>query len=281
MGANERMRELWNGEAGDAWVEHADRHDRMLDALGRHTLDAARIQPGERVLDVGCGTGQLAVQAAGRAGGAGRVVGVDISGPMLEAARRRAAGLPQVQFVQADCQTDPLPGPFDVAVSRFGVMFFDDPVAAFANLLAATRPGGRLAFVAWQSLFENEWALVPAAVLGEHVPLPEPPPPGEPGPFAFADPDRVRSILDGAGWAEVSLEDVRRPVPLAGGRTVDEVLAVLEQDVMVRTLLADADDATRAEALAALRAELADRAGPNGVELGAAAWVVTAVRPEG
>jgi SAM-dependent methyltransferase len=162
---NENMTAAWDGDEGAHWAANADRYDETVRAHHARLLEVAAIGAGEAVLDIGCGTGRTTRDAA-RAAGSGRTLGVDLSGPMLEVARDRAVseGLTNVEFLQADAQVHRFePGTFDVVISRFGVMFFDDPEAAFANIGRALRPGGRLAFVAWQGLERSEWIMVPGA----------------------------------------------------------------------------------------------------------------------
>ena len=150
------MAEYWNGRPADVWVREAERFDSLLGPFGRRLLEASALEPGERVLDVGCGNGAVSLEAARAVGGSGSVTGIDLSAPMLEVARLRAEeqGV-DVHFVRGDAQTASFDEPFDLVVSRFGVMFFDDPEAAFGNLARATRPGGRLCFVCWQEMFAN------------------------------------------------------------------------------------------------------------------------------
>ena len=193
------MTEVWNSEATASWVTHPERYDQMLAPFGDRVLDAAALQVGERVLDVGCGSGQLTRAAAAVVGPDAHVVGVDVSGPLIELARSLSTG-DSISYVQADGQTAAIDGgPFDVLISRFGVMFFADPVAAFTNLRRHMSPAGRLAFVAWQALPVNEWAVLPVASVIDYLGLPDAPPPGAPGPFAFGEPDRARSSAC-RGW---------------------------------------------------------------------------------
>jgi SAM-dependent methyltransferase len=203
MTVNAEQIEYWNGVAADTWVAQQDRLDRQLDPLGRAALRALSPSAGEHVLDVGCGSGQTTLQLADAVGPAGRVLGVDISAQLLAAARKRSRHA-NVAFERADAQTHAFDQSFDAVYSRFGVMFFADPVAAFANLRRALKPGGRMAFVCWRSEALNPIMTVPMAAAAKHLP-PQPPPqdPDAPGPFALADDARIGRILGGAGFASV------------------------------------------------------------------------------
>jgi SAM-dependent methyltransferase len=269
----------WN-ETGPKWVSFQQPVDAQLRPLGRQTMERAGIAAGERVIDVGCGCGGTTIELGERVGPAGLVLGVDISAPMLEraAATARAAGLANVRFENADAQIHRLsPGAFDVVYSRFGIMFFTDPVAAFANLRAALRTGGRLAFVCWQAALENPWLLVPLQAAAQHLTLPPPPAPDAPGPFAFADPERVRGILARAGFDRIALEDVRMPLMLGGGGALDEAVRILTEGIgPVSGALREADPALRPAVAAAVRAAIAPFHTPEGVRMGSAAWIVTA-----
>jgi SAM-dependent methyltransferase len=275
---NAEMAGAWNGEEGEFWAAHADRYDLASAAFDPALLAAARVGAADRVLDVGCGAG-VSTRAAARAAPAGHATGIDLSAPLLAEARRRsaAAGLTNTAFVQGDAQVHPFgPAAFDVAVSRFGAMFFGDPVAAFGNVARALRPGGRLALLSWQPLAGNEWLLVLRRALAAGRTLPEPPP-GAPGPFGLADPDHVRRVLTAAGFAAVDLADVPGVVRL--GADAGDAFAFLAGSGVARGLLGDLDDGARRAALDELRAALAEHETPDGVLLGAAAWLTTARRP--
>lgn len=278
--ANTAQAEHWNtGEGVDHWIRNQARYDRMHAPFTAMILDAAGLRPGGNVLDIGCGCGGTTLAAA-RLVAPGQAVGLDLSGPMLGRARADAAAadLDNVLFLQGDAQVHQLePAGFDVVLSRFGVMFFADPVAAFANIRSATRPGGRLVFVCWQPLTANQWLLVPGAALAEHVPPVADAGPGDgPGMFAFADPDRVREILAAAGWQHVEITAEQAPILVGGAGSVDDAVEFLRTATMGRTMLAGADAATAGRAIAAVRTALAPHADADGVHLGAAVWLVQA-----
>jgi SAM-dependent methyltransferase len=270
--------EQWARE-GEQWVAEADRYDAMLEPFGEAVLAAVGLSPGEQVADVGCGNGAVTIAAARRVGPNGMALGIDISRPMLDLARRRAtqAGVGNVEFVEADAQVHPfVGGSLDAILSRFGVMFFEGPETAFANLAGALHPGGRLAFACWQDLFQNEWMLVPGAAAAQHVGLPEMEP-GAPGPFALADAGQVEHILASAGFQDISLESIARP--MRAGSDVDDTVAFFESTDIARRLMAGAPPDTVAAALDAIRGALVPYAGGEGVVLNGKAWLVTARKP--
>ncbi len=285
--ANQDQVEHWNdSEATGDWVTHSDRYDRMLAPFAGLILDAAALSPGERVLDVGCGCGATTLAAA-RVVAPGDVTGVDVSAPMLDRARQNAAsaGLANASFEQADAQIYEFGASYDAVISRFGVMFFADPVAAFANLRAATKPGGRLTFACWQPLTENEWLLVPTAALAKYVPVPDQGDPRAPGMFSLSDTDWLRRVLGDAGWQNITAEPKQTPILLGGG-SIDDAVYFVRGRTVVRSMLADADQPTRDRAMESVRNALASRAdaddgtdaGAGGVHLNASVWLVTATR---
>ena len=204
---NQDQIDYWNGETGDKWVKHADDLDGMLAPFIDMILGAGQLQTGEAVLDVGCGSGALSRAAAAAVGADGQVTGIDISKPMLALAKVRNNEAGQsTEFVDADASVYSPQSKADIAISRFGVMFFDDPVGAFANIRKNLKPDGRLAFACWRSAFENGWAITPLQIAMPFLPEPPTPPePGTPGPFAFADKDHLCRVLKGAGWQDIAI----------------------------------------------------------------------------
>lgn len=197
----------WNDTVGPTWIRFGDELDRQLEPHGRAALERAGFACGQRVLDVGCGAGATTLEIAARVGSRGSVLAVDVSRTLLERARARAAALGNVAFQAADAQTYAFGAEeFDGVFSRFGVMFFDDPAAAFANLRRAVKPGGRLAFVCWRGVDENIWVSLPMRAAAGLVAAPASAAPGAPGPFAFADPARVKDILDRSGWSGLDIQ---------------------------------------------------------------------------
>ncbi|MGY1832485.1 class I SAM-dependent methyltransferase [Geodermatophilus sp. SYSU D01180] len=271
--ANAAQLQAWDGAQGAYWAAQADRFDRSVARYDAAFLAAADLRPGDRVLDVGCGTGRTTREAARRTGSA---LGVDLSSAMLDVARRRAAdeGLTGVRFEQADAQVAAFPpAAFDVAISRTGAMFFADPVAALANVGRALVPGGRLVLLVWQAAEANEWITEITGALATGRTLPAPPP-GAPGPFSLADPARVHEVLTASGHRQVEVEGLAEPE--WWGADADEALTFVLG--LAGWLLDGRDAAARDRAVADLRRRLEAHAGPDGVELGSAAWLVTARR---
>ncbi len=221
-GSNTAQQEYWNAVAGPRWVGLAGFVERRMQPVNALLLTRSGISPGEAVLEIGCGTGAATVPFAEAVGERGAVLGVDISKPMLAGARERIAqgGLRNISLLLADAQVHAFePSRFDLITSRFGVMFFADPTAAFRNLLRAAKPDGRLCFASWAGLEDNRHWLIPYEVALRHLGPPAPKPPRAPGPMAFSDPEYVRSFLAASGFAEI---EIHREMPDIIGATPEE-----------------------------------------------------------
>lgn len=277
---NAREAEFWTAAATETWVPLQARLDRLLRPITAALLDRAAPAPGERVLDVGCGSGETVLEVARRVGPAGRVLGCDISGPMVARARQRIAeaGLPQAAVEEADASIRDFPaGGFDLVVSRFGVMFFNNPVEAFANLRRASAPGGRLAFACWRAMAENPWVTVPLQAARPLLLPMEPPAPDAPGQFAFGDRTRVEGILAAAGFREVAIAPHDAPMALAGPGPAAAAEAAAFSVRMGPAARALRDQPELLEPVRqAMEAAYAGHAGPEGVVLPGGIWLVAA-----
>jgi SAM-dependent methyltransferase len=267
---------LWNDAGGKTWVEMQALLDRMLQPFAdRLTADAF---PGEGgwVLDIGCGAGATTLAMARRVGPKGLALGVDISGPLVAAAKARAEadGLEQAGFVEADAQAYRFdPGAFDAAISRFGVMFFDDPEAAFANIRKGLRPGGRLTFVAWRSPMENPFMIAAFQAAAPFLPAMPPPDPNAPGQFAFADGAKVRRILEASGWRHVDVA----PLDVEAEVAEADLLTYATRLGPAGLALRDADEGLKARVAEALETAFRPYVQDGAARFTAACWLVTAV----
>jgi SAM-dependent methyltransferase len=276
-GPNAEQIHYWNDLAGPKWVAYRELLDTQIRPLGLLAMQRAAIAPGERVLDVGCGCGDTTLEIARRVGSAGTVVGADISTVMLERARQIAhdAEITHLRFDNVDAQTHRFAAAsFDLIFSRFGVMFFADPRAALANLCGALRPGGRLAFVCWQELQHNPWMLVPLGAALQHLPPLAPPAPDAPGPFAFADEQRVRSLLTDAGFSDLRFEAVTETMTIGGGR-LDQAVGFLLQMGPTGRLLREVGRDVLGTVAQAVRAVIEPFATADGVRMPGTVWIVT------
>lgn len=265
--------DYWNGQAGEKWVANALQLDAMLRPFAIEVLNAANISKTEAVLDIGCGGGALSLLAAQSAA---RVCGVDVSAPLITLARERAAGLNNVTFHCTDAAEFKPDELYDVALSRFGVMFFHDPVAAFSNIRKIMNPRGLLTFACWQSPLKNDWARAPLEVaLPFLTSPPKTPEPHAPGPFAFADRSYLNQVLTEAGWQNVMLTDWSGKMALPG-TTVDEAADFMLKMGPLSRLIAEQELDYEA-VKSALATKLQDHIDANGVvHMGASAWIVTA-----
>jgi len=276
--ANAAQSDYWNKTAGLTWAELQGQLDRQIEPLGARAMEGFAARPGERVLDIGCGCGQTTLALAERVGAAGAVTGADISRPMLEVARGRVAraGAAKPQFIEIDAQTGDLgEGLFDGAFSRFGVMFFADPVAAFANIGRALKPQGRLTFVCWRPFAENLWMRAPAEAAAALLPTMAPPDPNAPGPYAFADPVKAWDILEAAGFRAI---EIRPFDAMIGGGALDEAVALSLRVGPLGGAMREHPHLAGPVG-EAVRATLAPYETPDGVLMPAAVWIVRAGWP--
>jgi ubiquinone/menaquinone biosynthesis C-methylase UbiE len=270
----------WNGAAGRRWIDRQETLDRVLNPIQELLLTRAGVTSAERIIDIGCGCGASTIELAGRVGAQGRVMGVDISAPMLARARERAPTDLPLAFVLADATVHAFEaGGADLIFSRFGVMFFADPTLSFQNMRTALRPGGRLAFASWREPRQNPWMLLPLQEAYKHVPrLPEIGP-EDPGPFSFAREARVRRILSEAGFSSIALEGVDLALDLAVGRGLDAAVAgALEIGPVSRALEGQPPEIV-ARVQNSIRTALACYQKGETVPLPASVWIATAQSP--
>lgn len=264
----------WNGPGGAQWVAQQAHTDAQLSPITEAVLAAAAARPGDRVLDIGCGCGTTTMRLSDIAG---HVTGLDVSVPMLAWARERGGGRTNIDWVLADAATNIFaPASYDLLFSRFGVMFFGNPVAAFANMRTALAPGGRLVFVCWRAFEENAWMRIPLHAAYEHIARTPRPGPEDPGPFAFADPDRVTRILTGAGWPAPTFTPVDVALDLGAGGGLDRAVEQATNIGAASRALREAPEELRPAAIAAIRVALVRYVKDQTVALGGAVWVVRA-----
>jgi SAM-dependent methyltransferase len=276
--ANTEQYEAWNGDSGQRWVADPDRRDRLIAPVADALFSAARLDAGESVLDLGCGCGATTLAAA-RIVAPGNALGIDLSAPMLEVARRRrdAAGLTNVAFEQADAQVHALTyDAFDVAISRFGTMFYADAAAAFSNVARALRRGGRLAFASWQPLAANDWLAIPAAAMIRYGSNPAAT--DGPGMFAQSDPAIITTTLRKAGFDAIDVAPVA--ITLTLGSDPDDAADHVADSGVGRAVLETVPEQDRPAARDAVREVFADHMTGDGVQLGASIWITTARRAD-
>jgi SAM-dependent methyltransferase len=273
--ANKAQIDYWNGPIGEEWAKHNSDTDRTLTEAADAALTLADAQPGERALDIGCGAGATTLLLADDVGPGGHVTGVDVSQPLLALARSRTQAA-NIDFIEADAALYPFLPEHALIFSRFGVMFFVDPVAAFANIRKSAARDGRLAFVCWRAVEDNEWVSLPYAAARPVLPQQKPVHPHAPGPFAFADADRLHGILGAAGFSKIGIEKFDGmmdlgPSPQGASFQVTQLMGPTAR------ALRNADDATRAKAQNAVTEALAKFQTANeDIRLGMACWLVSA-----
>jgi SAM-dependent methyltransferase len=277
---NAAQAEYWSGAGGQRWIDHQQHQDQVLGPVSDLLMAAAGAKPGENVIDLGCGCGATTIDFAERVRPGGEAIGLDVSEPMLARARERASPDLPIRFVHADATVhDFAPDWADLIVSRFGVMFFADPVRSFANVRQGLKGGGRLAFACWREAKQNPFFVVPLREARKHAPsLPEMGP-EEPGPFAFADEARVRRILSEAGYADIVLSPRNLDLDIAAGRGIDRAVAAALAIGPTSRMLSGQSEAVRAAATADIRKALVPHVDGDRVPLGGAIWIVTATKP--
>lgn len=276
---NHEQRTRWNGADGEYWASQSDRLDRTLGPVTGPLLEFAAPAAGSAVIDVGCGCGAITLELAKIVGPRGRVTAIDISEPMQGRARERLRPYPNTDFLLGDAAELPLENlRAELIVSRFGVMFFGDPAAAFRNLRSGLAPGGRVRFACWRPIRENPWLQIPLHAVYDHAPRLPKPQPDEPGPFAFADPERVTQVLTAAGFTAPSFQPLDIELDLAAGRILEDAAVHASQTGPAKRALAGQSPEIQARALESIRRALEPYASSEGVKLPGAVWLVAANR---
>ncbi len=278
---NQGQAEFWSATGGEAWVDLQDQMDRQLAVVGAAALGALDAQTGESIIDIGCGCGATTLDLAAAVGETGRVVGLDISVPMTELAARRLSdrGFRHASAMVGDAQTaspGDVGGHVDAVFSRFGVMFFDDPVAAFVNIRALTNAPARMAFVCWQEARKNRIFGDLGRELNALFPGLPAPDPHAPGPMAFADAERLRGILSSAGWVDIEIAEHIAPMQLFGTTDFDVALDASLRVGGAARLMQSADEATARQIHDAARRVLESQWTDHGAVVDSATWIVTA-----
>lgn len=269
---NQAQTEAWNGDSGRRWTADADRRDAIHAPVADALQAAAELRAGEDVLDIGCGCGATTLAAA-KETHPGTVTGIDLSGPMLDLARQRT-GNANTLFLQADAQTHPFArGSFDVAISRFGTMFFDDPTAAFANIASAMRNEGRLCLATWQPLAANDWLTIPGATLLRYGSLPDTSG-AAPGMFAQSDQAVITDVLRAAGWQAIDVDPIS--ITLRLGANAEDATQYLANTGIARTVLDSISPSDRQRAIDDVTVTLAEHASADGVRLRAGLNIIRA-----
>jgi ubiquinone/menaquinone biosynthesis C-methylase UbiE len=276
---NNDMSEYWNGVGGDKWVDLHKKTNEFLLPLGQKAMDVAAIVEGDLALDIGCGCGETSFDMANIVSATGHINGLDISRPIITEARvnKKQLGVKNVTFQCGDAQVFELDeGLYDLIYSRLGVMFFDDPVAAFINMRGALDKNGRLVFVCWQPVIENQWISKPLNIISKYIDLPEPTDFNAPGPFSFSEPSKVKDILTKAGFTKIEISAYNCPVNF-GDNTV-EAAHFLTQMGPAGNAISSAEPSPKI--LASISSEIEQAIAPyfttKGIMLGAATWIVTA-----
>lgn len=274
------QQQFWNEVKGEFWVTLKPRIDTLLLPFGVEALKALKAIPNERILDVGCGTGDTSLELAKVVGSGGEVRGIDLSRPMLEKARAGASGLPKgvVTFQEGDAEVEVFaPNYFDAVFSRFGVMFFDDPIAALGNIRSAVKSGGRLAYVCWASRKDNPWIRIPTGAARGFLEIPPAPPEDAPGQFAMEREARIIDVLSRAGWSDIKVHKFEMEHNM--GDSLNDAASFICQMGPMSEPFSDASQAVREKCIAAVEGALEPYAASSGIEMKFSTWIVEAKNP--
>ena len=265
----------WNEEGGDKWVENIDFAESFMVPMSDRLIERSAAKKGEKILDVGCGGGITTLKLAALAGEGGGVLGVDVSRQIIDVAIKRAEDSANIEFQHSDAASAEFgENKFDLITSRFGVMFFDDPVAAFKNLHRSLKPTGRLVFLCWRTLQENPWMAEPAAATFQILPPPaEKPGPTDPGPFSLGEAEHLTNVLQSAGFTNINLDPVDLGLPMS---SVDTAVGFLTRLGPAADALKEASDDQRVEVIAAIRSVMEKYSNVDGVLAPAATWIISA-----
>ncbi|MEM8661612.1 MAG: class I SAM-dependent methyltransferase [Pseudomonadota bacterium] len=278
--ANEEQKDYWNGDAGRRWAEEDAVMSRLLEPVSSKLMEHAQLRDYEHALDIGCGGGSQSLALAKRLGSGASVLGIDISEPLLGLAQTkkesRAEDCAELDFLLADAAVHAFAqDSFDLLFSRFGVMFFEDPIAAFTNLRSACMPGAALAFCCWQAMPLNDWLRIPIECALQYLPPPERPDPHAPGPFAFADKDRLEGILSTAGFSDIAVQPFSPTLRFHDSGSVEEAVGHLVRIGPLGVLLKDQPEDLLQEVYPALESVLAPYFQDGALQMDTAIWLVT------
>ena len=275
---NIKQKQFWSGAGGDVWVDKQREMDIMLNPLGERVIQGLDLKEETKILDIGCGCGATTLEIA-KIVNQGEVIGVDISEPMLERATQTASdmALTNISYQVKDVQVDEMPNNyFDIAFSRFGVMFFEDPFEAFNNINLSLKDDGQLSFVCWQHASLNPWQSLSIQVIKEFLDLPAPPP-KSPGPFAFEDKSYIEEILNASGFRDIEIKDNQEDIVMFSGKSIREACEdYLTINPVVTEMLKNSPSELREEILEALIGKFSNYHKDDGLLFPSATWIVTA-----
>ena len=274
---NLKQKEFWSGSGGDVWVNKQSEMDIMLNPLGTKAISKLDLSKATKIIDIGCGCGATTLEIAKQLG-EGEIIGVDISEPMLARAAKNASdqSLSNANFQVLDVQVDDMPSDFDIAFSRFGVMFFEDPYQAFSNIYKSLKENGQLSFVCWQNPPLNPWQSLSLQVIKEYLDLPSPPP-KSPGPFAFEDKNYISDILNQSNFKDIEIEDNQEDIVMFSGKSIEEACEdYLTINPVVTEMLKNSKEELKDEILQALILKFSEFHNGDGLLFPSATWIVTA-----